>query len=161
MSTRDIFVPEEYVSQWSRESLGMTGGTESHKQSGLLQSLGMFCVADDIGYAVKNSGLVVVEHQCVGKAEHWRCYVGEQIRHRCVDLAWLPDVILIAKKIDVGLDTLEELEKRTGITLMLRLMPFADIDTRPQCRGANGFSGGVSRMVIDPVQCERGYILLE
>ena len=44
---------------------------------------------------------------------------------------------------------------------MLLLVPFSQIDTRAKRRGANGFPGTVSRMVIEPMQRKRGHILLE
>jgi hypothetical protein len=63
--------------------------------------------------------LIVFERQRVGKADCRSPNVRPEIRHRCVDFARLPDVILITEEVEIRLDALEKMEESTGNTLML------------------------------------------
>jgi hypothetical protein len=92
---------------------------------------------------MKDLWSIISKNKRLGKAENRQRYVGEKVGDSSVDLGRLPNVILIAKEIDVSVNALQELEECPRKALMLGLMPFAEVYAGIEGGCAHGFAGTI------------------
>jgi hypothetical protein len=95
-----------------------------------------------------NGGRFFEEDQGIRKTKDWRRNVRHQLRYCGIDLSRLPDIVLVAKQIDVCFDTFHQLEIRARISLMLRLVPFTKIDIGALRGCADSLTSVVARMIV-------------
>jgi hypothetical protein len=106
------------------------------------------------------SRLVLEKDQRVGKTKYRGCDVCQEIIHGRIYFPRLPDIVLIAKEIDVGIDGFNKVEKCTRRAPMLQLVPLAEMDIYISSCRTNYVSRTVSRMIVNPMKSKRSRILL-
>lgn len=85
--------------------------------------------------------------------------IRKQRRNHDVDFPRLPNVVLIAKEIDVGFHTVEELKERARDTQAFFTMPLAKLDAHIPGRFSDNLTRVISRVIVQPMQRDSGRIL--